>query len=1048
MTDSNNRTSLLVNKQLPAFVREEHETFVKFLEYYYKALEEDGDITYVSKNFNRYLDIDIITQHIYDKHFPGGTREYLDYHGFLQKMYDNYIKFIPDTALADKTLLVKHAREFYRSRGSEKSVRFLMRALFDKEVNFYYPKTDILRASDGKWFIEKTIKVTDIAVNNVANTIAVENFTNKQIKGKTSGATALIERVDTYYDKGQLVYELKLSNIYKEFQEPESIFCYYTEEGVDRYLSANLFSGVVVSVSLKSGGTGYTEGSTIPINTTTGSGAQVIVSRVTKGAIQAVGVNFGGAGFKINDSLFFSGGGGSGATGNIANVNSDGTYHPNSYNVMWTTINLEANTAIGNTKYSNLVSSIVDPANAWVTNSMSYFVYANCGPAVACYVGSGGNNYVPPLTISISANSIISKMGILGRMTVVSPGTGYANGDLITFTNKPGSSGSGALGYVNVNATGAIVTASFKPVTGQITGGSGYDWLNLPLADVVSGTGTGANVTVTAIIGHNERLSQSLSNIGTIQALTIVSGGSKYKTTDTLAFDTLGDGTANAELTIVTGVISYPGRYINDDGHLSGYNFLEDRDYYQPFSYVVKVDETTNRYRQVVKNLTHPAGTKMFGEYDKTFDEETMSNTDISITYANTESNTLAYDTLYQTQGYMSGVFAPSIVIGNANAEIIRTSFTMNVSNHLTQYVAQNNSIIIGPYVNNNYTANDKVFLWFQTNASANISNTNYTVTSSNGDYLFITNPLTETPAGNVGNVRVFNPDITIRMDYSVPQNNTEIYLDWANTLTNVDTSLANGYYAVYDAGSVSFNVCHPSMITAVSSSNTVNVITKKVEITSVVDHEFAVGDQAYLLFLNGDTGNTRNGFYTVSEVGSNSSFNIAYQNTIFAGSTARVYRRRSTIVLSGTNTYANGNLIYIAFASGDQGNSVNGVYTTVKIASDTLSINTARPATTNANVRIWSSQNNYSNIKFTTYRSTQSVFAGDNVWIEFLTSSTDLANGVYSVNTVYGSSNSYNIYYNANTHVNTTSNTINYSGLGVKALSQMEGTALVSTYK
>ena len=1018
MIDSNNKTSLLVSKQLPAFVREENETFIKFLEYYYKFLEQDGEMLYVSKNFLPYLDIDQLTEHIYEQHFPNGVREHLDYHGFLQKMYDAYIKYIPDTVLVDKSLLVKHAREFYRSRGTEKSVQFLMRALFNKQTEFYYPKSDILRASDGKWFIEKSLKVTNVQVNNVANAIAITNFVNKKIRGATTGATALVERVDTYFDKGQVVNELKLSGIYRQFQDPESVFCLFTEEGVVKYLSANLFSGIITAVTINQGGSGYIEGTTIPINTSTGSGAEIVISRVSRGTIEAVGVTSGGAGFRINDTLLFSGTG-TGAVGNVSNVNTNEFYHPNSYNVVWSTINLEANTAIGSSQYANLNSQIIDPANdtAGIANSMSYFVYDNCGPAVACSVTAGGSGYVPPVSISISANSIISKLGILGKMVVDNPGTGYANGDLITFVNKPGSSGSGALGYVNVNATGAIVTAKFKPVAGQITGGSGYDWFNLPLADVVSGTGSGANVVVTAVIGQNEDLALSLSNIGTIQAVTIVSGGSKYVEGDTLALNTLGDGQANASLTIITGAFSYPGRYINDDGHLSGYNFLEDRDYYQEFSYVVKIDETINRYRQVIKDLTHPAGTKLFGEFTKIFDYETGTNTNVVVTYANTESNTLAYDTLYQVQGYMSGTFAPDVLVGNANAEFIATSFYMNTSNHLTQFVAQNNSIIIGPYVNNLFAANDKIFLWFQTNASPNISNTNYTVTSSNGTYIFVRNPLSETPTGNVGNVRVYNPDITIRMPYSIPQNGTNVYLEWANSLTNVDTSLANGYYTVYDSSFATFNVCHPSMITVASPSNTVNVITNKVEISTIGDHEYDAGDRVYLLFLGGDTGNTKNGYYTVSEVKNNTSFNIAYQNVIFAGSEARVYKRRSRIFISGTNTFDNGNTIYVSFTSGDQSNTVNGVYSAVKVDTNTLTINTADPAAANATVRIWSSQNSYSNIVFTTLRPSQYVTATDNVWIEFLSPSTDIANGLYSVNTVYGSSNSFNVFYNQNTY-------------------------------
>ena len=146
-------------------------------------------------------------------------------------MYDTYIKYIPDTLLTDKVTFLKHAKEFYLSTGSEKSVRFLIRALLNKDADFYYPKTDILRASDGKWFIERSLKVTDIRVNNVSNSMAVGNFSNTTIIGLTSNASAAVEKVDSYFDKGQIIYELKLSNIYKEFFNAEKIFAYYTEEG-------------------------------------------------------------------------------------------------------------------------------------------------------------------------------------------------------------------------------------------------------------------------------------------------------------------------------------------------------------------------------------------------------------------------------------------------------------------------------------------------------------------------------------------------------------------------------------------------------------------------------------------------------------------------------------------------------------------------------------------------------------------------------------------------------------------------------------------------
>lgn len=1056
---SNNKTSLLVSEQLPAFVREEHDTFIKFLEYYYKAMEEEGQPIYLSKNMINFLDIDQLYEHILEDHTSAaGVREEYRYHSFLTKMYDTFIKYIPDKVLADKTLIMKHAKEFYLSSGSESSVRFLIQALLNKEAQFYYPKNDILRASDGKWFIEKSLRVRDVRVNNVSNSIAASNFANTTIKGVSSNATAIVEKVDSYYDKGQLIYELKLSSLYKEFLNAEEIYTFYTEEGVDKYLRANLFSGIITAAQIVTGGQGYTEGTTVPIVSNTGSGAQVIVSKVSKGTIQAAGVVKGGAGFRVDDSLLIYGSG-SGASGFVSDVDDSGFYHPNSYNVIWSTINLEANTMIGNAVYSNLSSSNV---NTTIANAMSYFVFANCGPAFALTISNGGNNYIPPITIAISANSVISKMGILGKMQIVSGGLGYTAGDTIEFINPPGSSGFGAIGNVtSVAANGMITQVKFEQVTGQIIGGSGYDWFNLPTANVRSGTGTGANVAVTAIIGHNEEIVQSVSNVGTIQALTVISGGYGYTDNPTLNFSGIGDGNANAILSYVTGAYSYPGRYISDDGHLSGYNFLEDRDYYQEFSYVVKVDETINKYRAAVKDLTHPAGTKMFGEYDFVFDNETLTNTNVTVVFSNTESITMPYKTMYQVQGYTTGVFAPGIVSGVANAEFVAGSYSMNTSNHMTVYSAANNDIVIS-YFNHGYREGDAVFLQFTgSNTWSNLGNTNYTVTSSNISHFTVYNTLTERSDGvaNVGNVRIWNPDVMITLPYSRPALNDNVYIQFQT----VDESLSNGYYQVTGVKNANtFNVLHPNMTTANDAANVANIITKKI-IVSANNHGFNVGDEAYILLLGGDTGNTKNGYYTVSSVQNGNSFNIVSQNVIFAGSTSLVYQKKSSIVIAN-HPHANGNSVYIAFTSGDQANTVNGVYQPVKISSDEFTFNVAKPATSNCGVRVWYQTNNYSNIRFTTLKTNDGYSANDNVFIEFYTSASDVSNGVYMVKDVY-SSNTYNIHYDGNTYIENayatygsivtipgnTNNTINivaHSGLGIVTGSIMEGTAWVSPYK
>ena len=90
---------------------------------------------------------------------------------------------------------------------------------------------------------------------------------------------------------------------------------------------------------------------------------------------------------------------------------------------------------------------------------------------------------------------------------------------------------------------------------------------------------------------------------GRILTLQLLQSGSGYTTVPTINLTQSGDGTAQAVATIITGAFTYPGRYLNDDGHISSYNFIQDRDYYQNFSYVVKSRQSVDSYRQALKDL-------------------------------------------------------------------------------------------------------------------------------------------------------------------------------------------------------------------------------------------------------------------------------------------------------------------------------------------------------------------------------------------------------------------------------------------------------------
>lgn len=57
------------------------------------------------------------------------------------------------------------------------------------------------------------------------------------------------------------------------------------------------------------------------------------------------------------------------------------------------------------------------------------------------------------------------------------------------------------------------------------------------------------------------------------------------------------------------------GYWLDSGGFLSSDRKLQDNDYYQDFSYVVKSDVPVQSYREVLKKLVHPVGLKLFAEY-------------------------------------------------------------------------------------------------------------------------------------------------------------------------------------------------------------------------------------------------------------------------------------------------------------------------------------------------------------------------------------------------------------------------------------------------
>jgi hypothetical protein len=158
------KTSILINRQVPEYVREEYPIFISFLEAYYEFLEtkqgeQKNDLIKISKDLKNISDVDLSIEE------------------FENQFFNTFANLIPKDALIDKATLIKNVLPLYLSKGSEKSFKLLFRLLFGQELEVSYPKNDVLRASDGKWLIENVVKITDEVF-----TTYIGNGSTKQFK--------------------------------------------------------------------------------------------------------------------------------------------------------------------------------------------------------------------------------------------------------------------------------------------------------------------------------------------------------------------------------------------------------------------------------------------------------------------------------------------------------------------------------------------------------------------------------------------------------------------------------------------------------------------------------------------------------------------------------------------------------------------------------------------------------------------------------------------------------------------------------------------------
>lgn len=521
MTDF--KTSLLVNRQLPEFVRDEFPLFQTFLEAYYEFLEneqgtQNNDVINQAKNLRNISDVDASIEQ------------------FEASFFNNFASLLPRDVAVTKEFLIKNVLPLYLSRGSEKSFKFLFRLLFNDEVEVLFPRNNVLRASDGKWTVDNIINIeTDVRslhkgngtntaftiaqsvdsteiqvfVNGVlkidgtdyfirketnkivfvtapaANSevkVAYSNFqisllNNRKVTGKASGASALIENAVPRVITDQLNFGLPFqlfvdrNSVLGTFRNGESVAT--TIIGIDDsliLLEADTFS-TVTGITIVDGGASYNIGDPITI---VGGGAltdaKAEVNQVSTGFTSRIVVNFGGAGFGVASIIRSSNIGPFTITGAVDAVNS-AHFTANTYTVNADLIADYANVVISTSDYGFL-SPISENVATRLADALTPLVVSDLGPitnAIILFSDTSLNTSILDSEGAIYQVSgeffDIKTFNSIGRIDINNGGASYNVGDEIVFgTNPSGSYGlDGAAAVKNVNANGTITLIEIQP---------------------------------------------------------------------------------------------------------------------------------------------------------------------------------------------------------------------------------------------------------------------------------------------------------------------------------------------------------------------------------------------------------------------------------------------------------------------------------------------------------------------------------------------------------------------------------------------------------
>ena len=257
--------SFLIDRQFPAYYRENGAELVDLVKEYYKWMETDTKAShYNARRMFEYRDIAYTAKQMLV---------------FFQK------KYLPDLPYKEDAvdIIVRNIHDLHQRKGTSDGIELFFSLFFNENVIVEYPATKMFKPSSSNWNTGVYLQLypnTGVFKSQSGIEYAYKDLIARNITGSVTGAKAAVDKINIV-----LLYKVRTPIIYidqvqGQFEKYEQIVTNINGEVVSFGQVNGSFSEIEIDTTA-GGTTGNKVGDIFPVESTTGYGGKAIVTAVS-----------------------------------------------------------------------------------------------------------------------------------------------------------------------------------------------------------------------------------------------------------------------------------------------------------------------------------------------------------------------------------------------------------------------------------------------------------------------------------------------------------------------------------------------------------------------------------------------------------------------------------------------------------------------------------------------------------------------------------------------------------------------------------------------